>query len=66
MTNKLRVRNRTFMTNSDSCGVFELRNGALLQHRGNAKCFKSVASFRRYVQRMLSDEAANRYAQRGR
>lgn len=55
MNNKISVKGRTFAT-SRSCGVFELRNGAYMQHRGTAKCFSSTEAFRRFVRLMLKDK----------
>lgn len=52
------VRGRQFATNREGCGVFELRGGAYMQHRGTGQSgpFASEASLRRYVQRMLRGE----------
>lgn len=55
MNNKIVVKGRTFATER-SCGVFELRSGAYMQHRGTAKCFSTTKAFRRYVQLMLKDK----------
>ena len=52
---KITVKGRTFATNDENDGVFELIRGAYQQHRGTSQTpkFQSEAQFRRYVQEML-------------
>lgn len=52
------VKGRQFAVNNEFCGVFELRDGAYVQHRGTSQTprFKSEQHFRRYVQAMLRGE----------
>jgi hypothetical protein len=53
---QITVERRQFATNDEYVGVFELRNGAYMQHRGTSQTprFRSEQQFRRYVQRMLT------------
>ena len=55
MTLKITVKGRQFAASSEREGVFELRAGAYIQHRGTGQTprFRDKAHFRRYVQRML-------------
>jgi hypothetical protein len=55
MKNQIVVNGRQFATNNENEGVFELVNGAYMQHRGNGQAgpFKSTKTFRQYVVRML-------------
>ena len=59
MTFKITVKDRVFAANREREGVFELRNGAYIQHRGTGQAgpFRDELAFRRFVQRMLRGEA---------
>lgn len=52
------IKTRQFATNKEGCGIFELINGAYIQHRGTSQTpvFKNAGQFRRYIQRMLRGE----------
>ena len=53
------VKGHQYATNNEHLGVFELVNGAYIQHRGTGQTpkFKSKQHFRRYIYRMLKDNA---------
>lgn len=56
MQNHVMVRGRQFASNGEQRGVFELRGGAYLQHRGTGQTplFRSPNQLARYVCRMLA------------
>ena len=56
MKNKITVYGRTFATNNENEGIFELVNGAYMQHRGTGQAgpFKLIPAFRRAIYRMFS------------
>jgi len=57
MQNQIYINGRKFATNHENYGVYELKNGAYIQHRGNGQTpkFRGDNHFRRYVQRMLKE-----------
>lgn len=57
MQNQIYINGRKFATNHENYGVYELKNGAYIQHRGNGQTpkFRDDNHLRRYVQRMLKE-----------